>query len=84
MLKYLHNLVKRISIGLVGDFNEKIHTLVALDRSIAHVAANLGFQVDATWIPTPTITKTVLIPLNSMDSGSCRVRLMSTIPPYTM
>jgi CTP synthase (UTP-ammonia lyase) len=59
MLKYLHNLVKRISIGLVGDFNEKIHTLVALDRSVAHVSANLGIQVDATWIPTQTITKAV-------------------------
>jgi len=51
---------KRIQIGLVGDFSEKIHTLVALNKAIEHVKPHLHFQLDAIWIPTNTITESFL------------------------
>lgn len=44
--------MKRISLGIVGDFNEKMHTLVALNQAIDHCRKFLGFAVDATWCPT--------------------------------
>jgi CTP synthase (UTP-ammonia lyase) len=47
---------KRIQIGLVGDFSEKIHTLVALNTAIEHCKPALHFQLETTWIPTDTIT----------------------------
>jgi CTP synthase (UTP-ammonia lyase) len=52
---------KRIQIGLVGDFSEKIHTLVALNNAITHAAPFLPFSLDARWIPTATIDDTFLV-----------------------
>lgn len=46
---------KRIQIGLVGDFDEKIHTLVALNESIEHTRRHLPFEMTTTWIPTPEL-----------------------------
>lgn len=52
--------MKRICIGLVGDFNEKIHTLVALNDAIEHCRNHLEFEVEARWIPTSTITEAIV------------------------
>ncbi|MBA4057045.1 MAG: CTP synthase [Marivirga sp.] len=52
-------LMKRISIGLVGDFDEKMYTHSALNNAIEHCRAVLDFQVDPSWIPTQTIDQTV-------------------------
>ena len=49
--------MKRIQIALVGDFNEKIHTLVALNHSIDHARSHLPFELEANWISTPEIEK---------------------------
>src|SRR5688572_2901638 len=49
--------VKRIQIALVGDFNEKIHTLVALNHSIDHARPQLPFELQTTWIPTQRVEK---------------------------
>jgi CTP synthase (UTP-ammonia lyase) len=46
---------KRIQIGLVGDFSEKIHTHIALNDAIEHCKPHLGFRLEATWIPTNAI-----------------------------
>jgi CTP synthase (UTP-ammonia lyase) len=43
--------MKRIKLALVGDFDEKIHTHVALNRSIEHCARALSYEVVAKWIP---------------------------------
>ena len=46
---------KRIRIGLVGDFDEKIDTLVKLNEAIAHCRSQLNFSLEAVWVPTETI-----------------------------
>jgi len=47
---------KRIQIGLIGDFDEKMYTHIALTQSIEHCKPRLHFTVDAIWIPTEKIT----------------------------
>lgn len=47
--------MKRITIALVGDFDEKIHTHVALNESIDHCRTLVPFEVEVKWIPTVTI-----------------------------
>jgi len=44
--------MKRISIGIVGDFDEKILTLAALNQAIDHCRKFPDFAIDATWCPT--------------------------------
>jgi len=56
--------MKRITIALVGDFDEKIYTHVALNRSIEHCAHGLPYEVEARWIPTERIARTFSGPLN--------------------
>lgn len=51
---------KRIQIGLVGDFSEKIYTHVALNNAIEHCKPQLKFTLETTWIPTETITDNFL------------------------
>lgn len=48
---------KRVRIGLVGDFSEKISTHVALNKSIDHCRQHLPFQLDVSWLPTETLTE---------------------------
>jgi CTP synthase (UTP-ammonia lyase) len=55
---------KRIQIGLVGDFSEKIHTLVALNNAIEHCKPKLHFKLEAIWIPTTSITPDFLVQHN--------------------
>lgn len=43
---------KCIQIGLVGDFNEKMYTHVALNHAITHSRSQLNFSLEAPWIPT--------------------------------
>src|SRR5688572_8704612 len=49
--------MKRIKIALVGDFDEKISTLVALNQSIEHCRRHVPFELEAEWISTETIEK---------------------------
>ncbi len=42
--------MKRIKIALVGDFNEKMHTHIALNESIDHCRSQLPFELNAEWI----------------------------------
>jgi CTP synthase (UTP-ammonia lyase) len=49
--------MKRITIALVGDFDEKIQTLVALNSSIEHVRPALAFELNAEWVPTDETDK---------------------------
>jgi CTP synthase (UTP-ammonia lyase) len=46
-----------IRIAIVGDFNAKYHTHVAINTGIRHSAASLGADVAADWIATPDIAK---------------------------
>jgi CTP synthase (UTP-ammonia lyase) len=47
--------MKRIRIGLVGDFDEKMYTLVAINASIQHCQEKLSVAVESEWIPTENI-----------------------------
>jgi CTP synthase (UTP-ammonia lyase) len=47
--------MKRIRIGLVGDFDEKMYTLVAINDSIQHCESHLVFSLETEWIPTVAI-----------------------------
>ncbi len=49
--------MKRIKIALVGDFDEKMHTHIALNKSIEHCRPRLPFSLEAEWIPTEDIEK---------------------------
>lgn len=42
-----------VRIGIIGDFNPKYHTHVAIE----HTAAALGLPLHADWLPTPEIAK---------------------------
>ena len=44
--------MKRIRIALVGDFDEKMHTHIALNQSIDHCKPHLSFDLEAEWIST--------------------------------
>jgi CTP synthase (UTP-ammonia lyase) len=52
--------MKRIQVGLVGDFNENKHTHVALNKCVEHCKKQLHFQLEATWIPTESVTDSFL------------------------
>ncbi|MBL0742254.1 glutamine amidotransferase-related protein [Chryseolinea lacunae] len=51
--------MKRIRVGLVGDFNEKIHTHLALNEAIDHCRPFLDFMLDAHWVNTATLDETI-------------------------
>jgi CTP synthase (UTP-ammonia lyase) len=53
-------MVKRIQIGLVGDFDEKIYTHVALNEAIEHCRPHLHFTLETPWIPTEEVTENFL------------------------
>lgn len=54
--------MKPIHIALIGDFNEKKHTHLALNTCVAHCQGILQFSVKTTWISTTTIpTPTALL-----------------------
>jgi CTP synthase (UTP-ammonia lyase) len=46
-----------LRIGIIGDFNSKHHTHVAINAAIDHAAAALGDALGAEWLPTPALTK---------------------------
>lgn len=47
--------MKRICIGIVGDFSEKMHTHVSINDAIEHCRRYIDFQLDTPWISTTTI-----------------------------
>jgi len=51
--------MKRISIALVGGFDEKMHTRVAPNNSIDHCRPNLNFEVDGLCVSTDSIHQTI-------------------------
>ena len=44
-----------LRIGIIGDFNSKYHTHVAIDAAIAHAAAAFAETLQSEWVPTPLI-----------------------------
>lgn len=54
--------MKRIRIALVGDFDEKIPSLVALNQSIDHCRSQLSTKLDAQWVPTQNVKNILAAP----------------------
>jgi CTP synthase (UTP-ammonia lyase) len=52
--------MKRIHVGLVGDFSANKHTHVALNDCIEHCRKKLHFELIADWIPTPDVNSSFL------------------------
>jgi CTP synthase (UTP-ammonia lyase) len=48
--------MKRICIGLVGDFSEKMHTHLALNNAVEHCRKHLDFLVETQWISSTSLS----------------------------
>jgi CTP synthase (UTP-ammonia lyase) len=46
-----------VRIGIIGDFNSKYDTHVAINAAVEHTATALGKALHAEWLPTPDIAK---------------------------
>jgi CTP synthase (UTP-ammonia lyase) len=46
-----------VRIGIIGDYNSKHHTHVAIDAAIEHTATALGEDLRAVWLPTPEVAR---------------------------
>jgi CTP synthase (UTP-ammonia lyase) len=46
---------RTIRIGILGDFNPEYRTHHATDASLRHAARALGIDVEASWMPTPSL-----------------------------
>ena len=66
--------MKRIRIGLVGDFDEKMYTLVAINEASQHCSDHLPFSVETKWIPTEDIDEKSFSKIILTDSGLFQVR----------
>jgi CTP synthase (UTP-ammonia lyase) len=47
--------VGTIRIGILGDFNPEYRTHHATDASLRHAARALGIEIEASWLPTPSL-----------------------------
>ncbi len=45
-----------VQIGILGDFNPKLRTHVAIGEALEHAAARLERRVEPRWIATPSVT----------------------------
>ena len=64
---------RTVSIGIIGDYDEKRTSHPAMNRAIQHAADYLSLQTNVTWLPTPAFLKNGgLEKKNSMLSGHHR------------
>jgi CTP synthase (UTP-ammonia lyase) len=63
----LYTPMKRIRIALVGDFDEKMHTHVALNASIAHCRSHISSELDVEWISTDRATNGLSLSKNKYN-----------------
>jgi CTP synthase (UTP-ammonia lyase) len=60
--------VRTIKIGILGDFDPGYRTHLATDASLRHAARALGVEVEARWVPTPSLVEPgVEATLESLD-----------------
>ena len=46
-----------VRIGIIGDYDSKHHTHVAINVAIEHTATALGEDLHAVWLPTPDVAR---------------------------
>jgi CTP synthase (UTP-ammonia lyase) len=44
-----------VRVGILGDFNPDFRSHHATNDALQHSAAQLGMQVEARWLPTPSL-----------------------------
>ena len=44
-----------LRLGIIGDFNSKYRTHVAINAAIEHAAAAIGVPLCPEWLPTPEL-----------------------------
>jgi CTP synthase (UTP-ammonia lyase) len=52
-----------IRIGIIGDFNPKFETHVAMQPAAKQAGDSLGVEIEAMWIPTPALDRADRDPL---------------------
>ncbi|MBZ5610554.1 MAG: hypothetical protein LAP38_20010 [Acidobacteriia bacterium] len=67
-----------VRIGIIGDFNPKHHTHVAINTALEHSSAALGEDVRAQWLPTPELAK----PHSEKLLSECDALWASPASPY--
>jgi CTP synthase (UTP-ammonia lyase) len=45
-----------VRIGIVGDYDPEFEAHTTTDASLRHAADFLGLEVEARWLPTPSLT----------------------------
>jgi CTP synthase (UTP-ammonia lyase) len=48
---------KSVTIGIIGDYDEKKTSHPATNSAIRHAADYLSLKADVTWLPTPSFLK---------------------------
>ena len=49
-----------LRIGIIGDFNPEFHTHLAIGEAFGHAAGRLDLEVEARWLPTPSVSEEAL------------------------
>jgi CTP synthase (UTP-ammonia lyase) len=45
---------RTVTIGIIGDYDEKKTSHPATNAAIEHAAGHLGVKTEVTWLPTPS------------------------------
>jgi len=55
-----------VRIGIVGDFDARHHTHVAINTALEHTSEALGKPLQVDWLPTPEISDRALAGYNAI------------------
>lgn len=62
---------RRLTVGVIGDFNPQYDSHTATNVALHHAAVPLGVSVDLEWIPTPSLEKRVEEKIGKFDALLC-------------
>jgi len=44
-----------LRVGIIGDYNPDFHSHLATNAALQHAGAQLGIDVETTWVPTESL-----------------------------
>jgi CTP synthase (UTP-ammonia lyase) len=62
---------RKLSVGVMGDFNPRSETHAATNLAFSHAATRLGVSTDIEWIPTLALEENVKEKLDRFDALLC-------------
>mgnify|MGYP001040865128 FL=1 len=62
---------RRITVGVIGDFNPQYDSHTATNLALRHAAIRLEASIDVEWIPTPSLEKHVEGKIDKFDVLLC-------------